>query len=775
MKKRLFLPLALAIVLTLGVMLGVGVMAAGSDPTLEITGANLVFSERVYILWAIDSENIENKNDIELLIFRGADIKADECIKGKETASVRSNGNTVDEDGVNGLVFEYQDVAAAEMTENIYARAYYTCDGVKYYSPVVKYSILQYAMNKLGYTGTETEDELLRDMLEAMLVYGATAQKYFDVNTDRLATDTYFKISAKGAALSDGTSSGLYKMNSTASFTADYKEGYPFVVWTDESGAVLGTGNTYEALADGNKTVTATLYATDPHVHTFSSSWSFDSEKHWRASTCGHDVRADEAEHFIGADGACVSDCGYKSVVEHEHTYSSDWSSDETSHWHAANCEHRELVSDMEEHSYNENYVCSVCGYATQFDITLDDIEEGGWAYGAKSPNAKRIRVNRLIPLKEGSVINYDLGTLELFIYVVDSEDASSGDRCGWYKGSGKFVLQRDAYVGILFAASGRNDAILPADYNCDITIIPASGDSEMNYDTVNVYKFGGEGNDWCFVYFPDGYDPDRREPYPFVILNHGNGWFMDGSVQKANYTNIGQYMSPDEIAKQPANLQSRYIPTEDKSLWYSNPTIEALLAAGYVVAGAQNYGDGLYGNENCANACVDFFNHMVETYNVETSCYMIGASNGAMTTLNAAAKLGNKVKSIILQYPLTSIISQYAAGKHQDGIASSYGLDTSKVYTKAELEALISDYDPIYKDVVNGVKQGYFPSVKIYYSMTDTTTPATANALPLIAMLENSGIEYESVQVDSDGVNKQHGHVDHFDPEAFVAWFDAH
>lgn len=28
------------------------------------------------------------------------------------------------------------------------------------------------------------------------------------------------------------------------------------------------------------------------HTHTFASDWSYDENKHWHASTCGHDVAA---------------------------------------------------------------------------------------------------------------------------------------------------------------------------------------------------------------------------------------------------------------------------------------------------------------------------------------------------------------------------------------------------------------------------------------------------------------------------------------------------
>ena len=62
----------------------------------------------------------------------------------------------------------------------------------------------------------------------------------------------------------------------------------------------------------------------------------------------------------------------------HEHSFSSDWSSDATNHWHAATCEHTEEVSEKTAHTFGE-YVsnndattesdgtktrkCSVCGY----------------------------------------------------------------------------------------------------------------------------------------------------------------------------------------------------------------------------------------------------------------------------------------------------------------------------------------------------------------------------------------------------------------------------
>ena len=46
----------------------------------------------------------------------------------------------------------------------------------------------------------------------------------------------------------------------------------------------------------------------------------------------------------------------------HVHIYSSEWTYDETYHWHSSICEHEDLVSGKEKHSY-VNHICSICGF----------------------------------------------------------------------------------------------------------------------------------------------------------------------------------------------------------------------------------------------------------------------------------------------------------------------------------------------------------------------------------------------------------------------------
>lgn len=280
------------------------------------------------------------------------------------------------------------------------------------------------------------------------------------------------------------------------------------------------------------------------------------------------------------------------------------------------------------------------------------------------------------------------------------------------------------------------------------------------------VYKFGGAGNDWCFVRTPEDYDPKRLKPYPFVICNHGNAWVMDGTVRFANWTKRTMYVpldDPNYIAD-----PTEYNGTSDQSLWYSNPTIEALLTAGYIVCGCENYGDNLYGNNNCRNACVDFYHHMISNYNVEDRCYMIGASNGAMTSLNAAYLLQGAVKAMVLQYPLTCLLNQYNSNTSQQAnIRAAYGIATSTP-TQEELATAFRTHDPLTTDVVSNTKVGVIPPIKLWYSPEDTVANYQQNTIALYELLVASGKVVEKVQVSGE-----HGNYTHFDPAAIVDWFD--
>ena len=134
------------------------------------------------------------------------------------------------------------------------------------------------------------------------------------------------------------------------------------------------------------------------HEHEFSDSWSKDGTYHWHAATCEHTTEVSEkAKHTFGEwqvtkdpteeeegskERSCTV-CGY-TVTEaieklaHTHKFATDWTKDETHHWHATTCEHKDEVSDKAEHTFgnwtttkeateeaegSKERVCTVCGY----------------------------------------------------------------------------------------------------------------------------------------------------------------------------------------------------------------------------------------------------------------------------------------------------------------------------------------------------------------------------------------------------------------------------
>ena len=60
----------------------------------------------------------------------------------------------------------------------------------------------------------------------------------------------------------------------------------------------------------------------------------------------------------------------YAKWIEHKHTFKDEWNSDDTSHWHAATCEHTTEKKDEAAHVYGtagtERYTCTVCKYVSE-------------------------------------------------------------------------------------------------------------------------------------------------------------------------------------------------------------------------------------------------------------------------------------------------------------------------------------------------------------------------------------------------------------------------
>ncbi len=155
---------------------------------LNIDYCNLAFQSDTHILYAIKS----NDSNVKLLFWSEPQ---DDYLLGSQHAAVSPYTEQVDINGELYTVFKYAGLTAKQMTDNVYVRACIDNGGGDVtYGEVHKYSILQYAYNKLGKTGTATTNEKLIDMLNNMLEFGASAQEYHGYKTEALATDEFVKV-----------------------------------------------------------------------------------------------------------------------------------------------------------------------------------------------------------------------------------------------------------------------------------------------------------------------------------------------------------------------------------------------------------------------------------------------------------------------------------------------------------------------------------------------------------------------------------------------------
>ena len=95
--------------------------------------------------------------------------------------------------------------------------------------------------------------------------------------------------------------------------------------------------------------------------HTFSEEWYSDATSHWHPATCEHGEIKDSLENHIDADedgkcDVCLNDIG------HDHSFETQWTFDESNHWKAATCTHTDIKGENGLHVDEDNDGnCDVC------------------------------------------------------------------------------------------------------------------------------------------------------------------------------------------------------------------------------------------------------------------------------------------------------------------------------------------------------------------------------------------------------------------------------
>ena len=149
--------------------------------------------------------------------------------------------------------------------------------------------------------------------------------------------------------------------------------------------AVLTT-HTYDHGCDTDCNVCGKTRTTQ---HTYSSAWSKDGSSHWHTcSECGD--KKDAAKHTPGAaptetEPQTCTVCGYilQAALGHKHSYAQSWTTDEAGHWYACSgCEERGAYA---EHDFENacDADCSVCGYtrkvAHTYGAEWESDDAGHW------------------------------------------------------------------------------------------------------------------------------------------------------------------------------------------------------------------------------------------------------------------------------------------------------------------------------------------------------------------------------------------------------------
>lgn len=143
---------------------------------------------------------------------------------------------------------------------------------------------------------------------------------------------------------------------------------------------------------------------TTQHKHSYSDEWQSDAAGHWQICQ-GCNAESSKQQHSFGdwiiiKEGSCEEDgnkkricsvCGYEEIqkIVIDHSVSSEWSFDSYSHWKT--CEVCAGKLEFQDHAFDSDNICEVCGYDGRIEISLNQISPQVFDYDGteKSINIK--------------------------------------------------------------------------------------------------------------------------------------------------------------------------------------------------------------------------------------------------------------------------------------------------------------------------------------------------------------------------------------------------
>ncbi len=103
-------------------------------------------------------------------------------------------------------------------------------------------------------------------------------------------------------------------------------------------------------------------YGSD-HSHTFDPAWSNDAENHWHSATCGHDVTSEQGAHVDADNNDLCDTCGYSGGCAHPANEDA-WLSDAEGHWYPATCGHNVKLQAAAHADADNDGSCDECAWS---------------------------------------------------------------------------------------------------------------------------------------------------------------------------------------------------------------------------------------------------------------------------------------------------------------------------------------------------------------------------------------------------------------------------
>ncbi|MBQ2736879.1 MAG: hypothetical protein IJF26_05560 [Clostridia bacterium] len=302
------------------------------------------------------------------------------------------------------------------------------------------------------------------------------------------------------------------------------------------------------------------------HQHTYKEEWTYDETHHWHE--CDDDdctEVSDKAEHTWNngeitteataeADGVKTFTCTVcaktkTEAVKHTHTYKTEWSHNDTHHWHACEDATCTEASDKAEHTWNDGeitteataeadgvktFTCTVCAKTKTEAVIFSGVSKEEWDALANIDNYK----------------NYTVTTTQIDIFFKSVSTTKIVDGYAYVSGT-IYDLETNEVVGNQNGSMKLTDAyyksLLPIVNNYD----------KVEYDRENdVYRYT---EDFQVSMDEDGSLMLTYTEFEWTLKDgkiwktQSKAWYMDDTSGRVDlsltqeYTNYGTTVAPEE------------------------------------------------------------------------------------------------------------------------------------------------------------------------------------------------------------------------------------